>query len=244
LQTDYVDLWQLHNVSTFEAYQQVIGPGGAMEAAHQALEEGKVRHVGVTSHSMDVSLEAVPSGHFETLQFPFNFVTNEAVDKLLPLVREHDMGFIAMKPFAGGLLDDANLAIKYLLQFDHVVPDPGIERIAEIEEIVDIVQDYELTPQERQEMERIRAEVGTRFCRRCQYCQPCPEGVQITMLMVMPSFCKRFPVERLTEGWIAGIVASAQNCTECGECETKCPYHLPIREMMAEHIELYESVVC
>ncbi len=243
LQTDYVDLWQLHNVATPEAFEQVIGPGGAMEAAQQALEEGKVRHIGVTSHSMDVAIDMVPSGHFETLQFPFNFVTNEAADKLLPLIREHDLGFIAMKPFAGGMLDDANLAIKYLLQFDDVVPDPGIETSAEIEEIVNIVQDCELTPQERQEMERVRAEVGTRFCRRCDYCQPCPEDVSISLVMNLRSFWKRFADESFTGGWIARGVESARNCTECGECEEKCPYHLPIREMIVESLEFYDSIV-
>ncbi len=138
LQVETIDLWQLHNVSTSEAYEQVLGPGGAMEAARWALDAGMVRHMGITSHSMEVALEAVPSGHFETVQFPFNFVTNEAAEKLLPLAREGDLGFIAMKPLGGGMLSDANLAIKYLLQFEHVVPDPGIERMEEIEEIVAI----------------------------------------------------------------------------------------------------------
>ena len=116
LQTDYIDLWQFHGVSTFEAYEQVLGPDGAMEAAHEALQAGKIKHIGVTSHSMDIALEMVPSGHFESIQFPFNFITSEPADELLPLAQEHDLGFIAMKPFAGGMLDQANLAIKYLLQ--------------------------------------------------------------------------------------------------------------------------------
>jgi predicted aldo/keto reductase-like oxidoreductase len=243
LNTDTIDLWQFHNVSTFEAYEQVLGPNGAMEAAQEALRAGKTRHIGITSHSMDVALKAVPSGHFETIQFPFNFVTNEPAEKLVPLAQRHDVGFIAMKPLAGGLLEDANLAIKYLLQFENVVPDPGIERIEEIEEIVDIVNGaWELTPQERQEMERIRARVDTRFCRRCEYCQPCPEGVHISLIMNLRSFWKRLPAERFFTGWVAEAVESARNCIECGECEEKCPYHLPIREMIVENVEFYESV--
>jgi predicted aldo/keto reductase-like oxidoreductase len=244
LQTDYVDLWQFHGVSTFEAYEQVLAPGGAMEAAQQALDEGKVKHIGVTSHSMDVALKMVPSGHFETIQFPFNFVTSEPAEELLPLAQKHDVGFIAMKPFAGGMLDNANLGIKYLLQFDNVVPDPGVEASAEIEEIVGIVSgDWELTPQEQQEIDRIRAEVGTRFCRRCEYCQPCPEGVRISSVMNLRSFWKRFATESLTTGWIARGMESARNCVECGECEEKCPYHLPIREMIVENLAFYDSVV-
>ena len=243
LNTDYLDLWQFHNVSTLEAYAEVLGPDGAMRAAQQALEAGKVRHIGITSHSMDVALQAVPSGHFETVQFPFNFVTNEPADKLVPLAQEHDVGFIAMKPMAGGMLDDANLAIKYLLQFENVVPDPGIEKGEEIEEIVDIVNGrWTLTDQERQELERIRAQVGTRFCRRCGYCQPCPEGVPISVVMNLRSFEKRFPSETFLTGWVAEAVDRARACVQCGECEEKCPYHLPIREMIAENVELYDRM--
>jgi uncharacterized protein len=160
LNTDYLDLWQLHNVSTPEAYDQVLGPGGAMESAQEALRAGKIRHIGISSHSLDMALKAVPSGRFETIQFPFNFVTDEAAEELLPLTRQHDVGFIAMKPMAGGMLTDARLAIKHLLQFDNVIPDPGIQTIEEIEEIAAIVNGHwELTPQEWREIERIRGEM-------------------------------------------------------------------------------------
>jgi predicted aldo/keto reductase-like oxidoreductase len=212
-----------------------------MEAAQEALQAGKVRHIGFSSHSMDMALKMVPTGHFETIQFPFNFVTSEPADKLLPLVEEHDLGFIAMKPFAGGMLADAKLAIKYLLQFDAVVPDPGIETTEEIEEVLDIVNGpWELTAQERQAMENFRAQAGARFCRRCEYCQPCPQGVRISTIMNLPSFLKRFSEEKLLEGWIADAIQTGENCIECGECEEKCPYHLPIREMIIENIALYE----
>jgi len=244
LNVETIDLWQLHNVSTFEAYEQVLGPGGAMEAAQWALEDGKVRHVGMTGHSMDVALKAVPSGHFETIQFPFNFVTSEPAERLVPLAQKHDVGFIAMKPLGGGLLSDANLCIKYLLQFDNVVPDPGIEKVEEIEEIAAIVAgSWELTPQEWQEIERIRAEVGVHFCHRCDYCQPCQQGVHISTIMNLRSVWKRLPAESLVTGWIAEGMESARNCIECGECEEKCPYHLPIREMIVENIKFYEDIL-
>jgi predicted aldo/keto reductase-like oxidoreductase len=162
---------------------------------------------------------------------------------MVPLAQAHDVGFIAMKPLAGGLLDDANLAIKYLLQFENVVPDPGIERPEEIEEIVEILNGpWELTSQERQELERFRDRVGTRFCRRCEYCQPCPEGVRIPVIVNLRSFWKRFPAERFFTGWIAEAVEVARRCVECGECEEKCPYHLPIREMIVENVEFYDRV--
>jgi predicted aldo/keto reductase-like oxidoreductase len=154
------------------------------------------------------------------------------------------VGFIAMKPLGGGLLSDANLCIKYLLQFDGVVPDPGIQRVDEIEEIAAIVvSPWELTAEERLAMERIRAEVGTRFCRRCGYCEPCPQGVRISTVMNIQSFWKRMPAERLTTGWLAEAVECARSCIECGECEEKCPYHLPIREMIVENIRFCEDAL-
>jgi predicted aldo/keto reductase-like oxidoreductase len=162
----------------------------------------------------------------------------------VPLARQHGLGFIAMKPLGGGMLSDANLAIKYLLQFDHVVPDPGIERVEEIEEIAAIVAgSWDLTPQERQEIELIRNEVGVRFCRRCGYCEPCPEDVRISLVMNLPSVWKRMPVERLTTGNLAAALQTGRNCTECGQCEEKCPYQLPIREMIAEYMAVYEETL-
>ena len=244
LRVETIDLWQLHNVSTLDAYEQVQGPNGALETARWALDAGLIRHVGITSHSMEVALKAAPSGLFETVQFPFNFVTNEAVGKLLPLVREHDLGFIAMKPLGGGMLSDAKLAIKYLLQFDYVVPDPGIELVEEIEEIVGIVAgSWELKTEEQQAIEQIRDEVGTRICRRCGYSEPCPEGVRVSLLMNLPNMMQRMPRERWSTGPFAEAVATGGQCIECGECEEKCPYLLPIREMLDEHLALYESAL-
>ena len=243
LNTDHVDIWQFHNVSTEEAYEQLLGPGGAMEVAQEAIAAGRVGHVGVSSHSPGMALKAVSSGLFATVQFPFNFVTHEALEELIPLARQHDVGFIAMKPLGGGLLENVRIAIKYLLQFDDILPDPGIQQVEEIDEIVRIVDGpWELTSQEQLEMDQIRAQVGTRFCHRCAYCQPCPEGVDIPSVLTIRSFHRRFPPERFRTGNIADAIAGARNCAECGECETKCPYHLPIREMLVENIAFYEHV--
>jgi predicted aldo/keto reductase-like oxidoreductase len=243
LRTDVIDIWQLHNISSAEKYAQVIGPGGSLEAAQEALQAGKIRHIGISSHNLDVAMEAVRSGLFETIQFPFNYVTREPVDELIPLAREQDVGFIGMKPFAGGRLENANLSIKYVLQFDSVVPDPGIQTVEEIEEIVAIVEsgDWELTPQELQQIEVRRAELGTQFCRQCGYCQPCPEDVQIPMVMITETMWKLWPRETFLE-WMGKVIDGARNCVQCGECEAKCPYQLPIREMIAENIAFYERV--
>ena len=242
LNTDYIDLWQFHNPTKPEHFETILGPGGAMEIAQEALETGKVRHIGFTTHSMDMALEMIPTSHFETIMFPFNFVTKEAEDQLVALSKKHDVGFLAMKPFAGGQISNANHAIKYLLQFDNVLLCPGIEKAKELVEIIDILNgSWELTPQEKEDMEKYRENLGTRFCRRCGYCMPCPEDVSIQTLMILPTFFQRFPTEWISarEG-IMKAAQSAEQCAECGECEEKCPYNLPIREMIKESYELYE----
>ena len=236
--TDYLDIWQLHNVSTREGFEGLFRQGGAMEAAEEALEEGKIRHLGISIHSLDVALEAVKSDRFEVIQFPYNFVLREAEDELIPLARQHDVGFIGMKPFAGGRLRDANLAIKYVLQQDVVVPDPGVQTIEELKEIVGIVNgDTSLSEDEMRRIGEKRGEVGTKFCRRCGYCMPCPNGVMIPNIMCLPILYNEWPREQI-ESWeyIKNIIGSVENCVECGVCEEKCPYGLSIREMLAENV--------
>jgi len=243
LQTDTIDLWQLHNVSSEENYAKVIGPGGALEAAREAVRDGVVQHIGLTSHSMEIALKATASGLFETIQFPFNYVTREAEEKLIPLAEECDVGFIGMKPFAGGLLDDPRLSIKYVLQWDSVVPDPGIETTDDIEGIVRVLEgDRQLTDEDRQEIERIRGEVGNRFCRRCGYCLPCPTEIPIPTAMNLVSFMRRFPVDNLESGWLADVAAKAAACQQCGECEERCPYELKIRDMLVENVRAFEDL--
>jgi hypothetical protein len=243
LRTDYLDLWQFHGINSYEKYDEIMAPGGAYDAALEALEDGRVRHIGFSSHNLRVALDLVATGHFETVQFPFNFISRESGDNLIPLAKKHDVGFIGMKPFAGGMIKDANLAIKYVLQFDNVVPDPGIEKFSDITEIVDIVNgSWELSMKERDEIEEINSEVGNRFCRQCEYCGPCPNGVIIHGLMYLQHLYELWPPERFfTWGYVLDSVKSGENCTECGLCEPKCPYNLPIREMIKEKLDYYHE---
>jgi predicted aldo/keto reductase-like oxidoreductase len=148
-----------------------------------------------------------------------------------------------MKPMGGGLFENASVAIKYLLQFKNVVADPGIEKVEEIEEIAAIVNgDWQMTPEELREMEHIRQEMNTRYCRRCEYCQPCPQKVRISTAVNVQSFWRRFPPERFFAGFVADAIESVRQCGDCGECEDRCPYHLPIREMLAENSAFYDRV--
>jgi predicted aldo/keto reductase-like oxidoreductase len=242
LGVDYIDLYQFHGVSDFKNLDMVLEPNGPLVAVQEAKKAGLVKHIGITSHSMDVAKKAVQSDRFETIMFPFNFITHEAAEELLPLARKHDVGFIAMKPLAGGMLDNAMIAFKYLFQFPDVVPIPGIEKIREIEEIVGILKKTrKMTAAELREMQRLRQELGSRFCHRCDYCQPCTAEIPISTVLTSRSFAKRLPPERFFSSWIGTGIERAADCTECGDCETRCPYHLPIREMLAEHVKWYQD---
>jgi len=242
LGVESIDLYQFHGVSDFKNLDIVLDPNGPMAVVEEAKKAGVIKHIGITSHSMDVAKEAVKSDCFATIMFPFNFITREPAEELLPLAREHDVGFIAMKPLAGGMLDNVTIAFKYLFQFPDVAAIPGIERIREIDEIIRVLEEpRQMTEAEQNEIQRLREELGTKFCRRCDYCQPCSEEIPISTVMVADSLIKRLPPARLFSDWIADSMEKATHCTKCGECEDRCPYGLPIREMIEENTNLYHA---
>ncbi len=242
LGVDYLDLYQFHNISDAKALETVLDPDGPRGAVEGAKRAGLVKHIGITSHQIDIAKDAVKTGLFETLMFPLNFMSYEGKEELLSLCKQHDVGFIAMKPLAGGMIDNAAIAIKYLLQFPDIVLIPGIERVPEIEEIARVFKGpKEMTAGEKQEMERIRQELGARFCRRCDYCQPCQVEIPIADVMSFPNLRKRLPLVRLYTGKFAESFVKADECTDCGDCEERCPYNLPIRDMMKEHVKMHQA---
>ncbi len=239
---EYIDLYQFHGVSSQDAYDQVISSGGALEAAREAKAAGRIGHIGITSHKMDIAIEAVKSGLFETLMFPFNYISEEPADELIPLCRERGVGFIAMKPMGGGLLEDAKVCFRYLGQIPGIVPLVGIQSEEEILEIISVVESpAALSESERAGIARRREELGKRFCRACDYCQPCPQEIPISMVLRLGSFARRFPKERLFGEWGQAMIAKAETCVDCGECEPRCPYELPIRDMMKGNIDWYHG---
>ncbi|MFC1984354.1 aldo/keto reductase [Chloroflexota bacterium] len=239
LRVESIDLYQFHGINTFEDYEQVLRLFNVFEEFKNA---GKIKHIGITSHQPEVAKEGVKSGKFETVMFQFNFINREAAEQLLPLCRENDVGFIAMKPFAGGMLDKASLALKYLLQFPDILPIIGIQSLHEIDEIIEILNgSWEVTDAEKNEMERMRIELGNRFCRRCDYCQPCSQGVSISMINIMPAILKSNHPEKVFSGQFTETLETAALCIKCGECEERCPYNLPIRDMIEEYYNLYQT---
>jgi uncharacterized protein len=239
LQTDYIDLYQLHQVAKEEEYQAISAPGGALEALLKAKEAGKVRHVGITSHSLQMAVKLVKTGLFSSIQFPFNFIESDASRELLPLASEHGMGFLVMKPFAGGVIDNAEIAFKFLRQYPDAIPIPGYDSEEKIDQIVSIYDRENLVAeQDLALMDEYRQKLGKAFCRRCEYCMPCPNDVKITMAMGYPIFVSRMGAKVATQ-FARVPMDSVATCTECGECLPRCPYELPIPEVLKRNYALY-----
>ena len=235
LGVDCIDLFQLHGVSRQDQWDQMRGPDGSLEGLLEAREKGWIDHIGFSSHSLELARDLCGEEVFETVQFGFNMVEREPADELIPAARAANVGFLVMKPLCGGQYDDAELAFKFLNGYPDLVAIPGIEHVEEIEQIVSIVDSGAvLEGDELARAEKVAAELGKLFCRRCGYCEPCPQGVPILTAMSFEGIMKRLPPERGLAGPAKAVAERAGNCIECGQCQEKCPYDLPIIEQIKE----------
>ena len=241
LETDYIDIYHLHAVSSEEKMKEVMEAGGAYEGLEEAIKKGKVRYPAFSSHFMPVAKKLMLSEKFDVVQLPFNFVDTEPEKELIPLARKMNLGFIAMKPLGGGLLEDATICFRYLAQFPNIVPDPGIEKVEEMEEILAVINDSRsLSLEEKKKIERMREELGKEFCHRCDYCLPCSEDIPISSVLTAKSVVKRMAWETHTE-WMDPAIKKARECTECGDCLERCPYNLAIPELLKKNISFWEE---
>ena len=231
--TDYIDLYQVHNPSLADL-ETICAPGGALEALREALAAGKIGHIGLTAHLSQVFEKALTLDWVETVMFPYNIVETQG-EELMRQAKEKNVGFIVMKPLAGGALENAKLALRFIAQNENVsVVIPGMYDVREIHENVAASSRTEpLTAQELEEIETIRRELGTQFCRRCNYCQPCTAGINISGVFLMEGYLKRYGLGDWAKQRYATFAKKAGDCIGCGVCETRCPYQLPIREMLA-----------
>jgi predicted aldo/keto reductase-like oxidoreductase len=236
---DYIDIYQFHGISTKEKRDKIFAPGGAMEGMEEAVKAGKIRFPAFSSHHIPTALDLMKTGKFASVQLPFNYIDEEAADKAIPLAKKLDMGFIAMKPMGGGLLNNASFAFKYLMQYDGIIPDPGIEKLEEIKEIVAIVERNDhLSMEDKRDMEQQRIELGSSWCHRCDYCQPCPQGIPISVALCVRSFFKRMTLDR-AHSFVGPAIEKARTCADCGDCLKRCPYHLKIPFLLKENIKIY-----
>ena len=234
LRTDYIDLYQVHNPNLAQL-EQVCGEGGALEALMNAKSAGKIGHIGLTAHSVAVFEKALELPWVETIMFPYNIVESQG-EELIAKCAEKNIGFVVMKPLAGGAIEDATIAIRYVCANPNIsVVIPGMAEPAELDQNLAAVADSSpLSEDELAKIALIRKELGTHFCRRCNYCAPCAAGISIPNVFLFDGYLSRYGLADWAMGRYSAMEKTASDCIGCGVCETRCPYNLPIRQMMKD----------
>lgn len=239
LRIETIDLYQFHLIKDDESLKKALD---LLPVLEKARNQGKLKHIGASVHGVDFISKVVETGAFETVMIALNFIVREP-ESTLANTSKHDVGVIAMKPMAGGHIEDPYLAFKYFINLENVVPLIGIEAPEQIKEIVKILEDnVPPTSQEIEEMERIGRESGNRFCRRCEYCMPCEQGVKLMPATIYKSATKRLPPREMVTGGMAEAMKSIENCIECRKCEEKCPYDLQIVDILKENQKYYKEL--
>lgn len=237
LKTDYIDLYQVHN-PTMEQLDAVIGHGGALEALIQAKNDGKIGHIGITAHALPVFERALELDWVETIMFPYSIVENQC-ESLLAECSKRNIGFIAMKPMAGGAIEDGEVAIRYISMNPLVtVMIPGMYLPEEVAKNASAADNTEpLSEDELARIQKIQNELSGNFCRRCNYCAPCTVGINIHGVFLFAGYLERYGLADWAKDRYAGLKVKAGECIGCGKCEPRCPYGLPIRQMLKKCAE-------
>lgn len=241
LRTDYIDIFQFHMPDV--CYKPGDG-SGMYECMLEAKRQGLIRHIGLTNHKLGIAQECVSSGLYETLQYPFNYLS---LDKEVDLVRQckaADMGFIAMKALSGGLITDSAAAYAFMTQYDKVLPIWGIQRESELDEFLSYMQNPpQLTAERKAVIEKDRQELIGEFCRGCGYCMPCPAGIEINTCARMSLLIRRSPSANQLTPRAQEMMKKIEDCLECGECMSKCPYGLNTPELLKKNYADYKKIL-
>ncbi|MDD7004219.1 MAG: aldo/keto reductase [Clostridiales bacterium] len=234
LRTDHIDLYQVHNAPPAQM-KIVTGEGGALEALLEAKAAGKIGHIGITAHEIGTFEMGLEMDWVETIMFPYNFVELQAAD-LIRKCAEKGKGFICMKPLAGGAIENAPLAMRFIASNkDITVNIPGMANEDELKQNVAAACDpAPLSEDDLKEVQNIRDTLGNQFCRRCNYCQPCTMGINISFCFTINGYLTRYGLKDWAIGRYKGMAVEPNACIECGMCESRCPYHLPIIEMLKD----------
>ena len=241
LKTDHVDVYQFHNPSVCPK----PGDGtGLYEAAVEAKEQGKIRFIGITNHKLSVAHEAIESGLYDTLQFPFCYLCSDEDIKLVEECKAHDMGFIAMKALSGGLITNSAAAYAFEAQYDNVLPIWGVQREAELDEFLSYIENPPVMDDEiRALIENDRKQLYGSFCRGCGYCMPCPVGIEINNCARMSLLLRRSPSASHLSPEGQEKMMKIKDCLHCGHCMSKCPYGLNTPELLQRNLKDYEEVL-
>lgn len=240
---DYIDLYQVHNVSKKEQLDSVLSENGALKALIEAKEEGLIKHIGITGHIREILLEAVENGEFETIQFPFNPVESQGEELFIKALNK-GMGTIAMKPIAGGAFGKPDLSLKYIINSDLItVAIPGMDSVGQVSKNASIGEKISpLTEEEKEEIKREIEDLGNEFCRRCGYCKPCPEGIDIPNVFIFEGYVTRYNLAEYGKSRYKTLPVKADACVRCRKCEKKCPYNLPIVEKLKHAVKTFENL--
>jgi predicted aldo/keto reductase-like oxidoreductase len=239
LNTDYLDIYLFHGTSKSEDLDKLI-KNGVVEALLEEREKGKVRFIGFSCHNPDIIDRFYEVADFSALMIPVNFVSTEFVDKNYKKLVKNDIGIMGMKPLGGGRIEDARVSLKYINQYEKMVPVIGMQSIVELEENLELINIKEpLDDRDRQTIENIRKELGDKFCRGCGYCLPCQQGINITDVNYIKVFFKQFSFDRVVNPERTKVAEQVDQCTECGECIERCPYSLDIINMIKENRDYY-----
>ena len=241
LQTDYIDIYQFHNPSFCPKPQD---GSGLYEAMCEAKAQGKIKHIGITNHRLSVAIEAVESGLYETLQFPFSYLASQKEIELVNLCKKHNVGFIAMKALSGGLITNAAAAYAFLDQYDNVLPIWGIQRESELDEFIAFqTNPPALSGELAQLINKDQKELSGSFCRGCGYCMPCPQNIEINNCARMSLMLRRAPAASwLSESWQKKMQL-IETCIHCNKCSSRCPYSLDTPSLLAENYADYKEVL-
>lgn len=235
MKTDYIDLYQCHNISSEAQLDQVLAPGGALEALEKAQKQGKIRYIGVTGHKPPLLMKALKSFDFATLQVPLNVIEVGCLEELLPFAKEKGLGIIAMKPVAGGAFKHVPLALRFSLTHGADVVIPGMDSEMQVLENLSTLAHLDpLADDELALLEAEKAELEENFCRRCEYCMPCPEGLPIAFLHILRAYFFRYNLQDWAVERVNNLPKSYKDCIACGECIKKCPYELDTPNIFKE----------
>ena len=241
LKTDYIDIYQFHCAN------QVYAPGdgtGMYECMLEAKTQGKIRHIGITAHKIQIAFDAVESGLYETLQDPFSYLAAEREKELVAKCKEKNVGFIAMKGLAGGLINKSEAAMAFMTQYDNVLPIWGIQRETELEEWLSYMENTpSMTGEIKEYIEREQKELSGEFCRGCGYCMPCPKGIMINQCARMSLMLRRAPSAAWLSENMQAEMKKIENCINCRKCVSKCPYSLNTPELLKKNYEDYKRVL-
>ncbi len=240
LKTDYIDIYQLHNPS----FCPKPGDGsGVYETLLELKAEGKIRHIGITNHRMPVALEAVNSGLYETMQFPFCYLADEKEIELVKLCNEKNIGFICMKALSGGLIIDSATAYAFLAQYN-VLPIWGIQRESELDEFISYQENEPIMDSKRKDfVEKERVDLCGEYCRGCGYCLPCPADINIPMMARMSLLLRRAPTKNFVSDKGKADMDKIKDCINCGNCAAHCPYELDTPELLKRNLIDYEKFI-